>query len=911
MVREDTATMCRLPLAAIGCQLILIGSSPGLAGCQEQASSESSGFDVVYGDPDRQARGFDPDPWAPIEVLDPATFASPDGTWRFTQTPLQREGSGPSSGKLQHLDTLVWEGTFPLTFESVVLTDAGQVAACGVAGDFQLWTINPEGVRRVVQRIRPTGSNFLHTRDNPRIAGLFIHEDEDRLVLRVADPDVNRAVEEWLVYRLATGEPLVRLRPKECATDAEALWSIIDVRPLRSTPLTLVQWLRLGGETVGTRFAVLDSEGTELWYLDLPEDFEPPDDESDSSRLDELRRTGTILSSSAPARFEVAILREEERVAFSVERYDRAEGAWEVREVGRFPHAFVAQQASNDAVVDIELTLVEAADLKVPDMNNNPVHSVVAFGFAELGEIEFVREARGSGYELILLDRTGGLQSRVPVRGLQVEAKSKKHWCKVSSERWVLIFDPWGGNDPATAWSIDAVSGEATELVEFDCPGADGVAPDGSGGFIVTASYVAKYTGLATLRAFDIQGHLRWRIGDWDHDDRIRSPEDVAVTSEGAIVVLENPSNRLQVFDLEGTLTKTIGLAEAWGHAQYPTSVIADDGGGVIVLDFAGSRRLWRTPLDEEEASSSFLARYSDGRTTRRLPERLQVASDGSLWTTDGNVLLRLDENGTEVGRFGRSADSTDLVEPHTAAVDEQGRLCVLDGATNALHVFDLEGRRIFIGRPLPDDFGDLRVHGITTDSDGSTFVETDQGTYVGFDSEGRRTGKKKLGRGTTRFVPGTQQRWTEARSDRLLLLDGELKARLSLEKLPDGRWFHYIVDFAVARDGSVAVLDWEDTNGNGKRVTLATYGPDGSPRHTYELPAGTLYHGLAHGGEWLACDGGGAVLFVHEASGTFRNFRATREAGLQGLGFLEEGREFCVADLKNRTIRRYETPTR
>ena len=39
------------PLAVLSYKLLLLCSCPGLSGCHEQVSSESPGFDVVYGDP--------------------------------------------------------------------------------------------------------------------------------------------------------------------------------------------------------------------------------------------------------------------------------------------------------------------------------------------------------------------------------------------------------------------------------------------------------------------------------------------------------------------------------------------------------------------------------------------------------------------------------------------------------------------------------------------------------------------------------------------------------------------------------------------------------------------------------------------------------------------------------------------
>ena len=797
---------------------------------QEQELGDFQGFDVVYGDPARQ-----PSPsfrGQRSRVMDPITVASPDGAWRYTQVSMERKNPTPSTGRLMHRGALVWESEFPLSFDHLVLTDSGELAGCGLGEDYQVWRVSRDGRAHVIQRIQRTGTLQMHASDNPRIHGLLSHPDADRLLLRAYDPTIDG--EEWLIYRFSNGEPLTRCHPRMSAPDQIALIRIADVRALRDAELFLVQWNRRGRS--GVRFRLVDFRGEEVWSHDLPREPRERDHRG--------RTKSAILSASSSRRFELAIVSQQERVSFAVEK--EAQDRWAVREVARSTYAPAAAVDDLEEIVLSPLGTVELdATQRGESTADSPVDSIAAFDFDESGAIEFLRD-RGEGrFEIVSLDFSGEARKSVSLSDVP-DLKGSRVWCRVSNERWVLLIDSWSDDSPARAWSIDRNSGKLTELLKFACPAVDAVAPDGLGGFVVVAAYTRHSAGLSTLRAFDEGGRLRWRIDGPGRNDRLGLPEDVTITKGGQLVVLR--SKTLQLFDLGGTWQGAIDLEEAWGQVHYPTDVFPDEKGDVIVLD--SGRTLWRTSLNEA-AASSFEVTYSDGGTHHRLPRGLRVAPDGTLWTSDGNVLLQLDETGREISRFGRSADSADLVEPRSATIDEEGRVCILDAATNATHVFDLEGHRLFTARL---DSSDGRIRSMTTDGRGVLHCETTKsGVYTQFDRDGARIGEVQFGGRKTRFLPGAHRRWTEERV-RCALVDEAGEASATVQKLSNGLWLHSIRDLDARPDGSLAVLDWELEGLVAGRLRLGTFDPDGTPRETYEFPRGIQPLTVSYGDEWIAC---------------------------------------------------------
>ncbi len=709
-------------LALLAAPWLPAGSAPGLSAVRPQESPEPSraplGFDVIYGDPEGKPRGWDYGPRGSRDITDPIVRTSPDGTWRFTQTPLQRQGYGPSDCRLERGNRAAWEARLPLTFSHAAVSEAGELVGCGVAEDFEVWLVSPTGEGRVVQRIRRTRASSLHTPDNPRIEGLVLHEDLGRFVVRVDSPDV-LGPEQWLVYRLGDGTPLARLRPEVLAATRGALMFMQDARPLRGTPLTLVQWRRYDE---GTRLALLDGAGREVWIHELPGDLDMPEF---LHWLHVLRRQGTILRADQRGRFEVGFVQERQRVTFEATETEE-EGAWQVCEVARAPYDPNPEAA---AIVDVVPRVLGAVDLAVGGTEASPIRSIAAFEPTETGEIEFVRQGKEGGYELVLLDRAGRPRREAAVTGLPTALEGHLLWCRVAHERWILLLDTWD-DAPARAWSIDAVSGEARPLEEFDC-------------------------------------------------------DEVAVTTSGLVVVCETISGKLHILDLDGKRQRTTSLAEACGAVELSASrVIRDAAGGVIVL--GSSDQLWRTDLDGSPCTR-FSVRTADGRTDRRLSYRLRVAPDGTLWTSDGNVLLRLDETGREVERLGPAASTDVLIEPAGAVVDELGRVCVPDAATDVVHVFGGDGRRLFACQPAPEDFAHLSHDFMTVDAEGKLHVRAfrkgaPRSLYLAFDPAGQRLGTTLHGEGRDllpsrdaaplddrpcRAPEAARRGWTSRRGDR------------------------------------------------------------------------------------------------------------------------------------------------
>jgi hypothetical protein len=268
-----------------------------------------------------------------------STFASPSGAWQLTVTRTEKRWNGPVELVLVHDGAEAWRATRELGLREAVVSDAGQVAGYGYAGEDEVryprpvsppdWPLgkllcvfvfSPEGKPLVDER-EPRGGSLYpdSSTGNPYVAGCFLQAEPARFVVRVYDEDVNRGAEEWRAYELDTGKPHSRARPRLVLGLADEITGPLDARAVPGTPLVLLNWSRSAYATApevrehGMLFQLVDTDWNVVWSLTRPKDLEK------LSRQELYSFAGAILA-TGDGRFELRFIAENERVGFRVRR---------------------------------------------------------------------------------------------------------------------------------------------------------------------------------------------------------------------------------------------------------------------------------------------------------------------------------------------------------------------------------------------------------------------------------------------------------------------------------------------------------------------------------------------------------------------------------------------------------------
>jgi hypothetical protein len=873
-------------------------------------------------------------------VVNPRMYRAPAGRYELTIDPSEVYGCGPASYCLRFADRERWSETLPFTLCEAAVTDAGQVVGYGYSrspagfpshgvdrgpGDFIVVILDANGATRLKETVKRQQSNFLHQWPNPLADGLIVDAANDRAIVRVADPDVNRAHESWWIYRLSTATAEAKIAPAELMPDSEPARSILGARPIPGTPLILVHWWRYDlrnwqTATAGARFTLVDVNLKPVWSLELPKDYAVPGNEKAADELrDFIGEHGAILKSEIRGRFDLYFAADAKRVTFAVQK--GAGGEWVVAEVASAPY----QRAQiDDATPDkIPVRPLKTLAPVVLDVKRNgdksPIRNVNKFVFDGEGRIAFLRQDEHKPPLFVLADQSGRVVRETPVK---VELKADERWeglCWVGGSRFVMTSSEPQHEKMSRGWWIDGVSGRLEPITGFDCPPVTRLVGFGDGEFVALATTRYKYTAETFLIAFDKHGKRIWTAkADFNNKapGALFSPADVAVTNKGEIVVLGNIDHLVKSFDRAGHFKSRIDLRQAWGRAPvYPSKIAGDRDGGLMVEDSYGSSPFVRMRPDGA-IRSSFSAKQPDGRAFV-VRDGIQVAPDGRLWASDGHSIVRLTDAGVVDRVLGNAPDGRQLDKIAGMAIDRQGQIYAVESRTGSIHVFDADGKLQHICETKPTDFKvELWDATVNVRNGGDVYLGLANGAFAHFSKNGTRL-KDEVPPSTESangclFQPGTD-RIVAIGFHNVSLLERAGKVVRTIQRRPDGNWLARIGEVALAPDGSLAILAETLDRRQNVPPALCLYRSSGDPICTIILPkdAGILTR-LAYDGRSVVVTVDHGVI-IYDGTGTPLQ-RSTYEAqGEKNLYYhpyiLPGGRSFALFDGKNPMLRRYELP--
>jgi hypothetical protein len=750
----------------------------------------------------------------------------------------------------------------------------------------------------------------------------------DRMVVRVSDADVNSQAESWWAYQLSTGKALATFRPKELMANPEPVRYVMDAKPVMSTPLTLLHWWRFHWEKErkhGARFTLIGLDGKAVWSLDLPADYEAGGDEDAQERLKgSLRRSGGILKSDHAGRFELRFVKEAQRVTFAVAH--AANGAWTVSEVERHPFVETTTPAGPKPAKIPFLSLRSSGRvvLKSPSSGPEPeVRNVSNFVFDGRGRIAFLRRSENNVLALVVVDQQGKVLHAVPLDSGHAEGRAG--WSGltgVGPDRYLLIRDQPNDQSKMEGAMVDVATGKATPIPGFSTTVLSKIAGFPDEGFVVLGG-LAYFRGGATsdhsLHAFDGRVKQRWSLpGNGDSNDpaAVFSPDDLTVTTEGMVAVIDVIRKTVQFFERAGKHHHTVDLKKAWGREpRYPSGLSADRNGGVVIEDFQGDPPIVRMSADGT-VRAQVKPRLKNGRTFRL--HDAQVAPDGALWVSDGHALFRLAESG-EVDRvLGDAPDPRRLDQADGITLDGNGRIYAVVGRTGAVHVFEADGRWLRVCTPGTGDVaGEFFLPHLTVSDSGDVYLGLDvlkNNQYLHFSPLGKRVGIEalKLDDISEKWYaqPGTGRRWVLG-YEKVYLIDGTGATIRTIMRRADGFWLEHPENASVAADGSLAIVSRDRSRLDDGVLAVSLYSPQGEPIRTFTLPTTDewSFPRIAYDGKRVVLAGEKAIVLFEATGKILGQFTPSQAQGMWWTPFLApEGHGLILFD-GVKTLHHFELP--
>lgn len=804
--------------------------------------------------------------------LDPATYRSPDSRFSLLVNPSEPDGSGPATYTLSQGSTVKWTRMFPFTFQGARLSEAGRTLGFayseGRAGKGQL----------VIAIISDAGEVLLEDRHAREHSGIMHDDPVPRAESILPDPVSDQwlvSIERgsWLKYSVQQAKNLGPVTRVSGAEDAN--W-VVSECPIPATPLVLVDWWHFG-QGMGVVYTIHDRNGKKLWTLKMPNDYElGGSEDAQDALMTRMQQDGSILRSDQPNRFDLWFVKEAQRVSFQVTSVG---GNWQVRELGRTAYA-----------PPVRPKPVKPKDLVLPERHLAVVHRLVIplepprsaidlgqiDGFFTVGKDRFA--ILMDGRNLVLLDAKGTKIRSVDL-GPIVRGDTQRVAASLGDARFVVITSTPGKNGSGRAQVVDLGSGAKRTLSAFKSDAVKAVAGLPNGRFAVLATENGRYTMTDKLALFDPAGKMLWRHGEAGYgggNEELLSPEDLAITKAGHVVVLDNIRHTLQHFDQSGKLVKFVDLDIVWGKApSYPVEVIETADGGYAMNDFGGEPPLYRLRSDGA-IQSALRPHFSDGKALAQFDGPVQDPT-GALWITDGGSLLRLDKDGMADRIVGATPSTSGLSAIEQLHVAADGTTYALDHNTAEVHVFAHTGVRKAIAKPLETDFTSRPAEYAALDVTRSGDVYVGGGTGEGelhFSPKGVRQGYVDFpsafgDRPVTATGPISgdvkpQWRWRGS-----LLVDEKGNDIARLRRWPDQKWL-LGGPSAVAPDGRLMAYGGPGDSRLGYSEApdrIAFFTPGGMPEGLAALPKGLGdVYGSAFDGQMAYLTCGESIVAVNRS---------------------------------------------
>jgi hypothetical protein len=763
----------------------------------------------------------------PDAILQPATYRSPDGHWTLDVDPSRRDGGGAGVYAVKNDGQLAWSGGRPWTFWDATVTNGGFVGGYAYTGgvgrsdgDFHIVVVSPRGEVRAEERVPRKSSRVIDGGPLPTGSSIVYLEAAERLIFRFFDDDEKNPGEQWIGYQLPDAKEVFRKRPQAQLEPSKASLYRPVIQPVRGTPLFVAQWERydFGGASShqGAHFGLFDADADLVWQLVRPDDWDLGDETATDRLQDRMREGAGLLEVSAPRQFALWAPASHERLEFEVKPAPGETPPWKVTDLGSKPQPDLVGEHGAPVGAVPELHLEERAVVDLESGTSgpaSPIRDIAAFAFESAQALRVVRkETAPNEFTLLHVDAAGQVlgEHKVTIDGSQADIQIQ--WWPVSDHVWVVTQSPYGAGAKSIAWSVDDRSASVSALSAFDFPSIKDLAGFGDGRFVVLGTERTEYTMTDLVGAFDAAGTLAWKVGGGfggNTPESLLSPESLAVTGDGRVLLVDNIRKTLQLFDQSGHFVRSVDLEKALGQApNYPSRVTWDVDNGVLLQDFDGKPPLWR--LDAADAVRGKLTpTLRDGRAMYDLQLHARVAPDGRIWSTDGARLLRLDEKGVVDLELGDTVSPEKLGDPAVAAIDALGRVLIQDRKTGAVHVFSPEGKRIFVGKPAPQDVGSTNLlDAIGATRGGGVMVHHGKGEFILFGPQGEPLGVRGGVPHDFSASPVTGMGAGTRYGDGWLLYDENWKELKHFERRPDRFWIQHLSQPAFGPDGTIAMVE-------------------------------------------------------------------------------------------------------
>ncbi len=779
----------------------------------------------------------------PPRILDPATYPSPAATTFLRVDPKDREGAGEAAVRLVKDGKVAFDETLPYAFVGAIVTDEGRSVGyalpkgdvSGVPGDIVVAILDPAGgivkEHRISRKPGAVKGDVL-----PQPLGLVAEPGLDRCFLRIAVDGPSSAREFWYTFRISSGErekdlDLSSLLKFDAKKAPPRLARVRTLPDLSLRLLAFVEHREEDGKGASGFFVLLDSEGRVVWRQERNGDYLVAGDEKATAEWVARANDGeAIVDSGRNGRVVLWFPKDKVKVRFEVKADATAPGGFTVTEVERGTHVL---QPRNPEIFDLPVLDLEAIGALVlqPDIAARSLFTDLLTFDSANGE--FFAIDRTQRRELVLKEIDGGGRLvRERVLGEAPEGRARAFARTANGDFLValrgdyetakLAFVRFSGTT-GVAQPLPFPADLAEVGIDPSVAALLALPPKFGGGFAALLERSTQFTTSVSLLVVNADGSRRFEVAEKFEDGKLLfGAKDLALTQKGELAVLEQSRHDIKIFGSDGALVRTIDLVDTSDGGKrplgLPTALSFGPKGDFLVYDYNGD-----PPLVLFDAEGTVIAKMAPRRavlgsgggesgeggdaSAEPMARNAWIASDDSIWTTDGRAFFRLDRAGAIVRTVAAAPDGGAIDAPGGAFIDAYGRVLVRDDANKSIHVFLRDGSKAFVAHAEEHDIVATRSNAVLeSDEAGGVLAELEDGEgYLRFDEKGRRIGVLAIPSPILDAHSGKAVYALEPEGA-LTLRDEAGKTIERIDRTPDRRWMRPLAGAALTADRTVVI---------------------------------------------------------------------------------------------------------
>jgi len=285
-----------------------------------------------------------------------------------------------------------------------------------------------------------------------------------------------------------------------------------------------------------------------------------------------------------------------------------------------------------------------------------PIRNVSDFDIDDRGRIGLIRHDGGAGLSFLLVTQQGELLNELAfdMETAKRIALAQLRW--VGHERWVVASELHSGS----AWWVDVKQGGIWPVQSLEAPSIDSIAADQRGGFVFYTRVLEKTHGTTYMfkggRVFGVDSSGEQHLvatNEPSADRHMPFSASIAVTSDARIILLDQNTQDLIVFERDGRFLRTLKSGELRYCVPGSQEICKDAKGGVVWNDPYGSPTIRRIQVDVSRPTEpgkpyqrvEFQPRHPDGKIFAPLGG-VRVDPHGKIWASDGQSVFRLNADG-------------------------------------------------------------------------------------------------------------------------------------------------------------------------------------------------------------------------------------------------------------------------